>query len=252
MTKSFQIEVVVDSIETAIGAQQFGATRVELCSNLAQGGTTPSYGLIEAVRQAITIPLYVMIRPRGGDFLYTDAEYDIMQKDIVTAKKLKADGVVFGLLKSNGVVDVARTRNLVNQSFPMKVTFHRAFDMANDPLLALRDVIATGANRILTSGQHPNALEGAAIIQQLVKLAQGKIRIMPGCGVNSENIAELVAATGASEYHFTAHRTAEGQMQYRNEKVAMGADGKEFERSLFNSKKLKAIKATLDELANAD
>jgi copper homeostasis protein len=188
------IEVCAYSLESCINAQAGGAGRIELCGGLGEGGTTPSAGMLEMVKEYIQIPVYVMIRPRGGDFVYDFFEEEIMRKDIATAKKLGADGVVLGILHPDGQVDVERTKALVEFAHPLKVTFHRAFDLTPDPIKALAAVIATGAERILTSGQRASAPEALELLSQLSEKANGAIEIMAGGGVNHTNAAALAQA----------------------------------------------------------
>lgn len=207
---------------SCIAAEEGGADRIELCDNLLEGGTTPSYGMIAAVREKCSLKIYPIIRPRGGDFLYDDAEFDIMKRDIETCKQLGCDGVVIGLLTADGKVDLTRTTELVNLAKPMGVTFHRAFDMTDDPIQALEDVIASGCERILTSGQRNTAMEGAALIRELVEKAGGRIRIMAGSGLRPHNAEALAQASQAPEYHSTARDYIESRMVYRNPNVSMG------------------------------
>lgn len=209
------IEICLDSVESAIIAQEAGADRVELCANLSEGGITPSLGMIQAVRQAIDIPIHVMIRPRGGDFYYSDHEFEVMQKDISTVKLAGVDGVVLGILKPNGYVDIERTNMLVELARPMSVTFHRAFDMANDPMQSLEDIIHTGADRLLTSGQHETAWEGMAVIARLIEQANDRVVIMPGSGINETNVEALLATTQAREIHLSAGSRVESSVQFR-------------------------------------
>ena len=198
------IEIVVFNIESAINAQLGGADRIELCDNPGEGGTTPSFGIIEQTRKNLNIDVFVMIRPRGGDFCYSDHEFAAMQRDIEMCKQLKVDGVVFGILTSDGRIDRERNKRLIELARPMKVTCHRAFDMTLDPFEALEDCISVGFNRILTSGQQPQATQGIDLISRLNQKAAGRIVIMPGSGVSEETVAGIVANTGASEIHFSA------------------------------------------------
>jgi copper homeostasis protein len=223
MTKDITIEVCIDSVPSAIAAQQGGANRVELCDNLFEGGTTPSAGAIAVTRKYITIGLHVMIRPRGGDFFYSDIEFECMKKDIQVAKDLGADGVVFGLLTRDGHIDKVRTQELTHLASPLQVTFHRAFDMTADPVQALEDIISIkGITRLLTSGQEKSAYEGAELIAQLIKQADGRIIIMPGAGIYERNIGKMKQITGASEFHVTGYKTVHSQMAYRNPAIFMG------------------------------
>ena len=217
-----QVEVCAFSVESCLNAQQAGATRIELCGGLYEGGTTPSYGLIKRAREVTTLQLYVMIRPRGGDFCYDDEEFLVMKQDIELAKELGADGVVFGLLLPTGEVDEIRTAELVALAKPLQVTFHRAFDVANEPFEALEAVIRTGAVRILTSGQENSALDGAELLTQLAKKAAGRIDLMAGSGVNVINAVRL-AQTGVQALHLTGKAARKGQMIYQKEGVSMAS-----------------------------
>ncbi|MBB3838780.1 copper homeostasis protein [Runella defluvii] len=217
-----QVEVCAFSIESCLNAQQAGATRIELCGGLYEGGTTPSYGLIKRAREVTTLQLYVMIRPRGGDFCYDDEEFLVMKQDIELAKELGADGVVFGLLLPTGEVDEVRTAELVALAKPLQVTFHRAFDVAQEPFEALEAVIRTGAVRILTSGQENSALDGAELLTQLAKKAAGRIDLMAGSGVNVMNAVRL-AQTGVQALHLTGKAARKGQMIYQKEGVSMAS-----------------------------
>lgn len=217
-----KIEVCVDSVESAVAAQAGGARRVELCDNLMEGGTTPSFGSIEVARKLLDIKLHVIIRPRGGDFLYSDTEFEIMKRDIEAAKGLGVDGIVIGLLDREGNIDVTRTAELVELSRPMAVTFHRAFDVCADPLKAIDQLAGIGVDRILTSGQEATAVEGLDMLADCVKHAAGRISIMVCGNLNERNIAKVIAATGVREVHFTAFGEVASEMHYRNERVFMG------------------------------
>lgn len=214
------VEICAGSVQSAINAQLAGAQRVELCEGLVLGGTTPSFGTIALARKSISIDLNVLIRPRSGDFLYTDLEFETMKEDIRMAKQLGCNGVVCGILHADGSVDVKRTRELVELARPLSFTFHRAFDRASDPMKALDDVIATGADRILTSGQKAKAIDGAPLLKQLVEKAAGRIVIMPGSGVNAANILAL-AETGAQEVHFSGQQPMASKMQLVRSEVPM-------------------------------
>lgn len=218
-------EIVSYTIESALKAQEGGADRVELCDNPGAGGTTPSAGMVAQVRQHLTIDLVVMIRPRGGDFLYSIDEYHAMRKDIEMCKRASADGVVLGILKTDGTLDKERCRRLIELARPMKVTCHRAFDMTRDPLEALEDCIEVGFDRILTSGQQAKAIDGTALLRSLVQQAAGRIVIMPGAGVDENNAADILRQTGASEIHFSASAVRESKMQFRNTRLrGMGSE----------------------------
>ena len=216
------LEICAGSVGSCIAAQEGGAQRIELCDNLLEGGTTPSYATIAVAREKVQIALYPIIRPRGGDFLYDALEFEVMQRDITMCKQLGCDGVVIGILTPDGQVDKERCKKLVDLAWPMGVTFHRAFDMTADPLQALEDIIEIGCERILTSGQRNTATEGAVLLKTLVQQSQERIAIMVGSGVRAHNIAALVKETGAVEYHTTAKAYVESGMTYRNPNVSMG------------------------------
>lgn len=218
-----RLEICVDSVQSALAAEAGGATRVELCANLLEGGITPSAGMISLVRREASISLHVLIRPRGGDFCYCELEQEVMRRDIQIAKQLGVDGVVLGLLKPDGSVDLDGTRRLLEFARPLKVTFHRAFDLALNPYQALRDIISLGADYLLTSGQQPSAYAGKELIAQLVRQADGQIVIMPGGGVNEANIQELARVTGAKEFHSSARSQFPSRMQFQRKDLFMGA-----------------------------
>ncbi len=220
---SFLLEICADSVESACRAEEAGAGRVELCSALSEGGLTPSLGLISMVLSNINIELNVIIRPRGGDFLYSDSDFSVMRRDIDAAGEAGANGIVAGILLSNGDIDVDRMSKLVEYSYPMKVTFHRAFDMCHDPFKGIEDIISTGAVRLLTSGQAKRAVEGVTLIKDLITVADDKIIVMPGCGIDEYNIASIAIATGAREFHLSARGQGESQMTYRKKGIYMGS-----------------------------
>lgn len=213
---NYTLEVIAFTIESVLLAQQSGAHRIELCDNPAEGGTTPGYGMIKTAREKTRLLLYPIIRPRGGDFLYSDEAFEIMKRDVMLCKELGCDGVVTGLLQADGSVDKKRTAALVEAAYPLGVTFHRAFDRVANPFEALEDIIASGCERILTSGLKPTAPEGAETLAQLVRQADDRIVIMPGSGVRSDNIAALARQTGAVEFHSSARKTADSKMRYFN------------------------------------
>jgi copper homeostasis protein len=207
-----------------VEAEMGGARRVELCAAIPEGGTTPSYGEIRtALALTSVIDVNVIIRPRGGDFLYTPAEVQAMLCDIEMARQLGVHGVVFGCLTKEGEVDTGLLCHLVAAAGPLSITFHRAFDMCRDPFDALERIIYAGCNRILTSGQQPDAVQGIPLIAELIKRAEGRIIIMPGCGVREDNIARIEAETGAREFHTSARSVLHSAMEYRNEKAPMGS-----------------------------
>ena len=217
------VEVCADSVASAIAAERGGAARIELCSSLIEGGVTPSAGLIEMIRAAVSMPLHVMIRPRGGDFCYEPEEFETMKRDIAVAQRMGANGVVFGILDANGNVDVARTRQLANLARPLAVTFHRAFDMTADLFRALDCVRAAGIDRVLTSGGEPTSLLGQETIAQLVRKAEGRIVVMPGSGIRPENARSLVERTGVKEVHVGLRSVVPSPMLHHNPRVSMGA-----------------------------
>lgn len=217
------LEVCAGSVESVAAARNGGAARVELCSALEIGGITPSVGLITEARHIEGIALNVLIRPRGGDFLYNESEVATMEQDIVAARQCGADGVVIGALTAEGDVDVQVCNRLIKAAEGMSITFHRAFDMCRNPFLALEDIISLGCHRILTSGQAASAYAGITLIKQLVEAAQGRISIMPGCGVNAANATSILNSTGCYEIHASARTSVESRMQYRHNGVSMGS-----------------------------
>ncbi len=235
MRKYYTFEICANSAQSAIAAQQGGADRVELCASMPEGGTTPSYGEIMMARQAIDIKLHVIIRPRGGDFLYTPLERKIMLKDIEMARLLGADGLVFGCLDRLGNVDTVFLKELVDASCGIATTFHRAFDRCRNPKEALEAIIDAGCSRILTSGQEFVAEEGIPLLTDLVKQAENRIIIMPGSGVNEHNIGKIAEQTQAKEFHFSAREKVASAMEYRNDKPSMGGDSSIDEYSIYQT-----------------
>ncbi|WPU96549.1 copper homeostasis protein CutC [Mucilaginibacter sabulilitoris] len=223
MTSSVSLEVCANSLISALAAQEGGAARVELCENLKEGGTTPSAGQILLARKLLHIKLYILIRPREGDFLYTDVEYQIMLADIRYCIEAGCDGVVIGMLNANGTIDKERCLEMVRlaKQWGLGVTFHRAFDMCADQLQALEDIIEMGCERVLTSGGKSTAMEGATVINHLVEQAAGRISIMPGSGVSEANIADLVHFTGVTEVHSSARGNVKSKMEYQNDHILM-------------------------------
>jgi copper homeostasis protein len=212
----FELEVIAFDIQSCQMAADNGADRIELCANPHEGGTTPSYGMMKAARKSTQIQVFPIIRPRGGDFLYTAAEFEAMKEDIKAAQDIGCEGVVIGMLNENGSVDVERCQELVELANGMEVTFHRAFDRVNDALKSLEQIIVIGCKRILSSGLKPTAIEGIPILKTLVSQADGRIKIMPGSGVRSENIIQLAEETGAICFHSSARKSIESQMNYFN------------------------------------
>lgn len=243
MTK---LEICAGSVESVIAARNGGAARVELCAALEIGGITPSMGLIAQARKVEGIALNVIIRPRGGDFLYNEQEIACMEQDIHTCKALGADGIVIGALTADGDIDTALCRRLIAAADGMSVTFHRAFDVCREPQKALEDIIALGCDRLLTSGQAATAEKGIALIKELMEQADGRIIIMPGCGVNSDNAAHILKETGASEIHASARLSRPSLMHFRHSGVNMGSSGcDEYTRKESNEEEIRRIVASL-------
>lgn len=238
------IEICANSAQSCVEAEAGGAKRVELCAGIPEGGTTPSYGEIRmAQRLTSKIDINVIIRPRGGDFLYTEAEIGSMLLDIELCKQLGVHGVVFGCLTKEGDIDVPLMRRLIEAASPLSVTCHRAFDVCRDPFRAMEELIDLGCDRILTSGQQSDAVKGIPMIKQLVKRADDRIIIMPGCGVREENIALIEQETGAKEFHTSARSVLYSRMEYRNEQVPMGSNvvTSEFETVQTDREKVKRV-----------
>ena len=234
-----------DSLESALIAQDCGVDRVEFCADLGSGGITPSAGLIELAVERLRLPLHVMIRPRRGDFLYSEIEFEIMQRDIDLAKESGAAGVVFGVLQADGGVDAARTGALMARARPLHVTFHRAFDMSRDPRAALSALLDLGVDTLLTSGQAATAEAGIPLIAELVARAAGRIEVMPGAGINPGNIGRIAEGTGARTFHFSARAAVAGPMRYRRPGVAMGDETGEYERSYASAERIRRMMAAL-------
>ena len=231
MSEPVILEICADSVESALAAQSGGANRVELCSNLLEGGVTPSAGLISTVRRKLAIDLCVMIRPRGGDFCYSAEEFEAMEKDVLMAKQIGANGIVFGILQEDGDVDIERTRCLVEIARPLKTTFHRAFDMSRELSKSLEDIIKTGSDRVLTSGGEQKVEDGIRTIAKLVKGADRRISVIVGGGITQSNVHHIIEATGVREIHASVRVHVPSPMRHRNEKISMGlAKGREYQR----------------------
>ena len=241
----YKFEICANSVASCIAAQEGGADRVELCAGIPEGGTTPSYGMIRSARESISIALNVIIRPRGGDFLYSKEELNEMLYDIKVAKELGADGLVFGCLRPDGSVDMEAMKPLMEAAGNTPVTFHRAFDHSADPFKALEDIIELGCARILTSGCQPTALEGAPLLAQLVEKAGDRLIIMPGCGIKENNIAEIARLSGAREFHFSARESAGSNMIFRNPEVTMGSEGDPYAVDVTTARRVAATIAPL-------
>ena len=247
MNKNIKIEICVDSVKSCINAEKGGADRLELCGNMFEGGTTASFGVLELAREKVNIPIYAMVRPRGGDFCYDDIEFEIMKREIKLMKKLKIDGIVFGILTKEGKVDKERCSELLDLWGSSKATFHRAIDVSCDLNESCKDIISIGFERILTSGGEANVMNGIIKLKELVSKYNDKIIIMPGSGINERNIEYIKDTLKANEYHMTANKTVESVMQYRNENVFMGATlrASEFSVQYKEEKKVKNIKSKI-------
>ncbi|MGN0069921.1 MAG: copper homeostasis protein CutC [Prevotella sp.] len=250
-TPSLRFEICANGVESCLAAQEGGADRVELCAGIPEGGTTPSYGEIKTARRLLTSTrLHVIIRPRGGHFVYSGLELERMAEDIRMARELGADGVVFGCLTPQGDIDHAANRQLMECAEGLSTTFHRAFDHCRQPEQAMEELIGLGFDRILTSGQQPTAYDGTALLRRLEEQAANRIIIMAGCGVNENNIAQIRKATGVCEYHFSAREKVSVPAYYINQAVFMGApDADEQTIMLTTSRRVKATIAACQELS---
>jgi len=241
------LEICVDSVESAVAAERGGARRIELCSDLLEGGITPSPGLLERVRKRVGIDVFVMIRPRGGDFCYTAEELAIMKADIEHVKQLGADGVVLGVLDSDGHVDVDRTRELVEQANPLPVTFHRAVDVSAGFADSLEKIIAGGAERVLTSGGRRRAVDSTHDLSQAIRQTQGRLIVMVGGGLNPENIATVAEQTGAAEFHASLNTGLPSPVRFRNDSLFLGADlEREYMRYVVREEDVRALREGLE------
>jgi len=242
MSDRFVLEICVESVDHAVAAERGGADRIELCSDLSSGGITPSAGLMQTARRHVSVPIHVLIRPRAGDFCYSDHELETMRDDINAAKQVGMDGLVLGILDENTRVDVERTKTLVEFARPLPVTFHRAFDLAKNAATALEEVIQTGASRILTSGGEQRATDALLVLTHLVQAAKNRILIMPCGGINSANIVSIVQTTSAREIHTSvgaSHRRSNNNG--KNSSRGMGAARSGPESSLFEKKVVKLV-----------
>ncbi len=246
----YKVEICANSVASCVEAQKGGAYRVELCAGIPEGGTTPSYGEIVMARKQLNIKLNVIIRPRGGDFLYSDVEHQTMLHDIEIAEKLGVDGVVFGCLNADGEIDMQRNKELVDAAKGLNVTFHRAFDMCKDPFKSLEQIISLGCDTLLTSGQRPTAIDGVSLLKQLIDKANNRIVIMPGSGVNEENIATIAKQTGALEFHFSARESIESKMEYRNPALKLGGTIVSIDEYAQNITSAVKVQHTINKLKN--
>lgn len=245
-TLAFLIEIAVTDFTTTKSAVEGGAGRIELCSALSEGGLTPSYGLVKACRENFDLPLFPIVRPRGGDFLYSDEEFQIMQQEIGLFKKMGCDGVVIGFLKGDGSIDYDRTAQLVELAYPMEVTFHRAFDRCAEPFKAMEQIIKAGCQRILTSGQKPNVMDGIELVKQLVQTADERIIILPGSGVRKENIKEVAQKTGATEFHSSLRSEVKSSMEFIH--PAFEGSAESYINPAIDPQEVRLLKAALQNL----
>lgn len=247
--KDYILECCVDSVESALEAQKGGANRVELCSALVIGGLSPSVALFKMVRDAIDIKIHVLLRPRFGDFCYTEYEHEIIKEEVKMFRELGADGVVIGTLNQDGSLNMEQMRELVSEAGEMSITLHRAFDMCEDPMKTLEDVKDLGIHTILTSGQKNSCINGTELLAELVRKADNKVDILIGGGVDSSVIQELYDKTGATSYHMSGKITLDSEMQYRKEDVSMGAASmSEYEIWRTSSVRVAAAKNVLDKI----
>jgi copper homeostasis protein len=243
---SYLIEIATSDFETTKSAVEGGADRIELCANLSEGGTTPSYGTIYQCREAFDVLIYPIVRPRGGDFLFSDSEYEIMLHEVKLCKQLGCDGIVTGILNEDGTIDIKRTAALVEIAYPMGVTFHRAFDRCVEPFNALEQIINIGCERILTSGQQPTVNEGMELIAELNKKADHRIVIMPGSGVRKENLKWLADKTGCTEFHSSLRGKSKSKMKFFHPAFENSAES--YMNNSIDPAEVSALKKILSEL----
>lgn len=244
----YKIEICANSVTSCLEAEKGGAYRVELCAGIPEGGTTPSYGEIVVARKLLKIKLNIIIRPRGGDFLYSDVEHQTMIHDIEMAKKLGVDGVVIGCLTADGKIDMQRNKELIDAAEGMNVTFHRAFDMCKDPFESLEQIISLGCDTLLTSGQQPTAIEGVSLIKELIDKAKDRIVVMPGSGINENNIANIAKETNAKEFHFSAREPIDSKMEYKNPDLKMGGTVVSIDEYVQNITSAEKVRQTIEKL----
>jgi copper homeostasis protein len=246
-----ELEICANSLTSALIAQEGGATRVELCDNLGEGGTTPSYGQIALAKSKLKIPLFPIIRPRGGDFLYSDQEFEVMKADVIACRSLGCSGVVYGILTSDGTIDIERCILLRELAKPMSVSFHRAFDMTNNLPEALETLIDIGFERVLSSGGFSTAIEGAAALSKLIKLAANRIQVMPGSGIRLENVKTLVQTTSAKALHASLLEPVQSRMKFKNKDARMGMLEDEYSCSVTSLSSVKKMVEILYSFTNS-
>jgi copper homeostasis protein len=248
------LEICANSLSSAMAAQAGGADRIELCENLSAGGTTPGFGTLTLARKMLTIPIHVLIRPRPGDFLYNEAEFASMKMDIHACKEMEINGVVIGMLNPDGTIDTRRCKELVELARPMSVTFHRAFDLCADPFQAMEEIIDLDFDRILTAGQESKVTAGALLLHQLVQKAGDRIIIMPGSGINTDNINLILEATMASEVHMTAGSWMPSHMEFRHPRTRLSEppedDFRKYETDVMKVRDMKDLLIAYSSKAN--
>jgi copper homeostasis protein len=244
------LEACVDSVESALAAQSGGADRVELCEDLLEGGTTPSAGMIEVCQERLHIPLHVLVRPRGADFVYSDVEIEVMQRDIALARRLGVAGVVLGALRPDGTIDTERTKALIGAARPLSITFHRAFDFTPDADDALDTLIRLGIERVLTSGQAPTAVKGMQTLTRLVSRAEGRIIVLAGGGLSEENITTVAEQTGVREVHVRATALLESPASFRPSHLTLLKQPlpNEFDRAVTDPERIRRISGLLEQI----
>lgn len=244
-----KMEVCCYNLESAVIAGDCGADRIELCDNSYQGGTTPSFGTIKTALSEVPVGVSVMIRPRGGDFLYSQREIGSMLHDIALVKDLGAEGVVFGCLRPDGYLDTTAMSELIRAAKPLKITLHRAFDLTKDPIRSLQEAISLGVDRILTSGQCQSAGEGMALIKELVNKAASEVAIMPGAGINEQNLKEVLNYTNTREFHVSAKEWRTSLMEYRTPSISMGQRGlDEYGWEVASTQRVKKFRSIADQV----
>ncbi|WP_068472214.1 copper homeostasis protein CutC [Saccharicrinis aurantiacus] len=245
----FKLEVSTYNIEGVKAALKLGVDRLELCNNIKEGGTTPSAGFVKAAIETGHPDIFIIVRPRGGDFLYSDSEFEVIKSDIELAKLLGVHGVVSGVLNADGSIDIKRTKELVELARPMKFTFHRAFDMSNDPKKALDDLIEIGVDIVLSSGMEDTAVEGRKTLQQMIQQANNRITVLVGSGVNASNIAQLQKETGATEFHMSAVKEIKSEMEFFNHRLNMGnVESEEYSKLTVDTEKITAALSVIKQL----
>lgn len=247
MYSNIKLELCVDSIASALAAQEGGADRIELCDFLAAGGTTPSAGMVETVRKSLKIDVHVLIRPRRGDFLYSDKEFEVMKRDIQMCRNIGIDGVVIGMLTKDASIELERVAELIDIAGPLQITFHRAFDLTADPIEAFEELLTLPVHRLLTSGQQASAQDGIPLIQSLNKLSAGKIKILPGSGIDESNAREIITKTGVTEIHTSLRSTVDSRMfnQKNYPPMSDGLNLSEFQQKIADVGRIKEMKKIL-------